>query len=400
MPVSPILLTGATGFVGRAIMRRLLRAGRPILALARSRGSQSADDRVAVAAGQVPDGILLDVVEADLTHPGCGLAEATMRRLRATVETVIHCAGDPTFFPESPLAFRTGHVDGPLALLHGLQGGRLRHWAQLSTAYVCGRRTGRVLEHEGEEGQDFHNPYERVKLEAEAVLRRTGARFGVDVRVFRPGIVVGPAPETAGGSPSNLLLRFIRLMAAIARLSNGAEVSLRIAATPQARLHLVPVESVAAAVVALADHPEAAGETCHLVVSDAPTQAAVLAMLAGRLGLRGPRLLDPRHGPLPNPSPLERRVARMLVGYREYLEQDVQFDDRIALRLLRRCGIGPPILGAKTVQELIDLALETPAPVETAFSLQAVLVEREPRNPADWVMQDARRARELLEFIR
>ncbi|MBI2114842.1 MAG: SDR family oxidoreductase [candidate division NC10 bacterium] len=68
MPVSPILLTGATGFIGRAIMRRLLRAGRPILALARSRGSQSADDRVAVAAGQVPDGILLDVVEGR-PHP-------------------------------------------------------------------------------------------------------------------------------------------------------------------------------------------------------------------------------------------------------------------------------------------------------------------------------------------
>lgn len=368
MPVSPILLTGATGFIGRAIMRRLLRAGRPILALARSRGGQSADDRVAVAAGQVPDGILLDVVEADLTHPGCGLAEATMGRLRATVETVIHCAGDPTFFPESPLAFRAGHVDGPLALLHGLQGGRLRHWAQLSTAYVCGRRTGRVLEHEGDVGQGFHNPYEQVKLEAETGLRRAGARQGVDVRVFRPSIVVGAAPETAGGCPSNLFFRFIRLMATIARLSNGAEVPLRIAAAPQAGFHLVPVETVAAALVALADHPAAVGETCHLVVSDAPTQEAVLATITGRFGLRGPRLLDARQIPPTHPSPLERKVERMLSGYREYLEQDVHFDDRIARRLLRQCGIEPPTLGPKAVQELIDVALEAPVPGDTAFS--------------------------------
>ncbi|MBI2114841.1 MAG: SDR family oxidoreductase [candidate division NC10 bacterium] len=304
---------------------------------------------------------------ADLTHPGCSLAEATMRRLRATVETVIHCAGDPTFFPESPLAFRVGHMDGPLALLYRLRGGRLRQWAHLSTAYVCGRRTGTVLEQEGDVGQEFHNPYEQVKLEAETALRRAGDRQGVDVRVFRPSIVVGAAPETAGGCPSNLFFRFIRLMATIARLSNGADVPLRIAAAPRAGFHLVPVETVAAALVALADHPAAAGETCHLVVSNAPTQEAVLAIITGRLGLRGPRLLDARQTPFTHPSPLERKVERMLSGYREYLEQDVHFDDRIARRLLRQCGIEPPTLGPKAVQELIDLAIGAPALREADF---------------------------------
>lgn len=70
----------------------------------------------------------------------------------------------------------------------------------------------------------------------------------------------------------------------------------------------------AAAVVALADHAAAAGKTCHLVLADPPTQGVVLAMLAERLGLRGVGLLDPRLAPLANPSPLERRVARMLAG--------------------------------------------------------------------------------------
>lgn len=363
----PVLLTGATGFIGRVVMRRLLRAGRPVLVLARGRGGRSAVDRVATAAGRVPDGPQLGVIEADLVHPGCGLAEASLRRLRATVETVIHCAGDATFFPEALPPFRAGHLDGPLGLLHGLRGGKLRHFAYLSTAYVCGQRTGTVLEHEGDVGQGFHNPYEQVKLEAEITLRRAGARQGVDVRVFRPSIVVGAAPETAGGCPSNLFFRFIRLVATVARLSNGREVPLRIAAAPQAGFHLVPVETVAAALVALADHPAAAGETCHLVVSDAPTQEAVLAIITGRLGLRGPRLLDARQTPLTHPSPLERKVERMLSGYREYLGQDVHFDDRIARRLLRQCGIEPPTLGPKAVQELIDLAIGAPALGEADF---------------------------------
>jgi len=55
-----------------------------------------------------------------------------------------------------------------------------------------------------------------VKLEAERVLRAAGAGAGVDVRVFRPSIVVGAAPATAGGIPSNLLQGFIWLLATLA----------------------------------------------------------------------------------------------------------------------------------------------------------------------------------------
>lgn len=62
--------------------------------------------------------------------------------------------------------YLAGHLDGPRALLEGLAGGRLRRWAHLSTAYVCGRRSGTILERDGNVGQALNNAYERVKLEA------------------------------------------------------------------------------------------------------------------------------------------------------------------------------------------------------------------------------------------
>jgi len=285
--VPPVLVTGATGFIGREVVRRLLAAGRPVVALARRRRNRPAADRVAAAVGLGPDGRRLDVVEADLTRPGLGLEPSAWRRLRETVELVIHGAGDTSFFPEASTSFRAGHVDGPLELLHGLTTGRLRVWAQLSTAYVCGRRSGLVLEHEGDVGQAFHNAYERVKLEAETALRGAGARLGVDVRVFRPSIVVGTAPETAGGSPANLFSGFIRLVGMLAESANGAEVPLRIVAAPQAPFNIVPVDFVTAAVVALALYPDGAGRISHLVVADAPSQQATLAMITERLGVRG-----------------------------------------------------------------------------------------------------------------
>ncbi|MBI4390288.1 MAG: SDR family oxidoreductase [candidate division NC10 bacterium] len=354
-----VLLTGATGFIGRAVARRLLAAGRPVVALARRRGEASAAARVAEAVGLAPDGGRLQVLEADLTHPGLGLGEGDWRLLRDRVETVIHCAGETVFFPRALEPFVAGHVGGPLTLLRGLAGGRLRHWAHLSTAYVCGNRSGIVLEREGDVGQCFQNPYERVKLRAEEAVRRAGAALGVDVRVLRPSIVVGSGPETAGGHPSQCLFAFIRMAAALAGVAGGAEVPLRIAAAPRARFNIVPVDYVAEAARVLAEHPEAAGGTFHLVVSDPPTQAGVLAMIAARLGLRGLTLVDARRAPLGDPSPLEQAVARHLEGYRGYLDAEVRFDDTNARRILDRCGLPRPRLSRDGVHRLVHLALAT-----------------------------------------
>ena len=351
-----ILVTGATGFVGRHVVRRLLAAGRPVMALARDRDGVPGIERVAEAVGFTPDGALLDVVEGDLAARG-GMAGAELGRLRERVETVIHCAGDTSFFPQAVTAFVAGHVDGPVALLRGLAGGRLSRWTQLSTAYVCGRRSGVVLEGEGDVGQTFHNPYERVKLDAERALRAAAARAGIAITVLRPGIVVGAAPGTAGGAPANLFFSFIRLVAGLRGL--GGAVALRIVARPRARFNVVPVEYVAAAVAALAEDPRAAGETGHLVVRDAPTQETMLAMLAARLGLRGLSLVDAGEGRLRDPSPLEIGVARMLSPYRDYLRQDLVFDDATACRLLSRSGVTCPALTAAEVEALVDRALST-----------------------------------------
>jgi nucleoside-diphosphate-sugar epimerase len=215
-----------------------------------------------------------------------------------------------------------------------------------------------VFEEEGDVGQEFHNPYERVKLEAETAMRAAGERLGVDVRVFRPSIVVGAAPETAGGQPSNLFFAFIRMMAALTRIPHAADTCLRIEATPKARFNIVPVDYVAQAMAVLAEHPEGAGKTFHLVVSRAPTQRTMLALIADYFGLRGLSLWDVGGIPLENPSLLERRVARMGSTYREYLIQDVQFDDQVAGALFSRLGLPRPTLVAGDVRRMIALALQ------------------------------------------
>ena len=353
-----ILVTGATGFIGREVARRLCVGGRSVIALARPRADDTAAARVARAVGPVSAG-RIEVVEGDLGAPGCGLSRASVRRLRDRISTVIHCAGDTTFFPDAIAPFRATHVEGPRALLERLSGGRLRHFAHLSTAYVCGARSGTVLESEGDVGQEFHNPYERAKLESEAAIREAGSRRRVDVRIFRPSVVVGAAPETSGGSPSKLLFDLIRMAWALAQAqaAGGSEVGVRIAMAPAGRFNIVPVWYVVDAIVLLAEHPDAVDQTFHLTVPDPPSNAEMLAMITRRLGLHGVSLVDPWAGPLVAPSPLESRVERMLAGYRDYLSQDLRFEDSNARRLLDACGLPRPVLSVETFDHLIEAAL-------------------------------------------
>jgi len=357
MSRAAVLVTGATGFVGREIVRRLLATDRAVVALARSRDGLAAEDRVAATTGVAPDGRRLAVMVGDFRDMAGSMRAGDLACLRTTVDTVVHCAGDTTFFPAAFGPFRAGHVEGPRTLLERLADGQLRRWVQVSTAYVCGKRTGRVLEAEGDIGQEFHNPYERTKLDAEEALRVAGATRGVEVCVVRPSIIVGPAPETAGGAPASLVFDFIRLVASLARLAVGAGRPLRIAARPRARFNIVPIDYVATAIAALAEDLDGASGTFHLVVAAAPTQDAMLAMIASGLGIGGLRLVDNGDAMLADASPLERRLARRLAPYREYLEQDVSFDDTRARSVLGGRGVPPPTLDAVAVDRMLDWAL-------------------------------------------
>ena len=105
-----ILVTGATGFIGREVVQRLLAARRHVLALARTSDGVPAVERVVAALGDAPPGADLDVHEGDLAAPDCGLAREEWQRLRATIETVIHCAGDTRFEPTAMAPYVAGHV--------------------------------------------------------------------------------------------------------------------------------------------------------------------------------------------------------------------------------------------------------------------------------------------------
>lgn len=345
-----VLVTGATGFIGRHVVALLALGRRRVVVLARSRAGVSPRRRVEKIFGRLPEQI--DVLEGDLTCPE-GIKHAA-ERLQLIIDTVIHCAAETSFDTERE-ALRLIHIEGPLALLEILGANGLRSWSQISTAFVCGRRTGTVYEHETDLGQEFHNSYERLKLESEIRLKRACAQLGTELRIFRPSIVTGAAPATMGGVPSNLLLTFVRLLGSLGRTERAKTCRVRIRGLRHARFNIVPVEYVARAIAELAEEPDASGKTFHLVTDDPPTQHEILNMLSERFGLKDLHLVGPGEQ-ISNPSSIELRIAKLLLPYKGYLEQDVQFDCADARQLLNNLGVPMPVIDRREVDRLIQLA--------------------------------------------
>ena len=317
-----VLLTGATGFVGREILSRFLeRDNRHVFALVRA----DSDDQ---AAGRLPAHPRLTAVAGDIQRNDLGVAGASSERLRREVTTVLHCAASVSF--DLPLEeSRSVNVDGTRRMLDFARScTRLERFSYVSTAYVAGEPGRLFREDELAVGQSFRNPYERSKFEAELALTSGGA--DLPLQILRPSIVVGDS-STGRTSSFNVLYGPLRAFA------RGAVPA--IPARRDAPVDIVPVDYVADRVHQLATGGP--NGTFHLVAGrNATTVGRLLEMSSEELGRAQPAVLPPRlYRRWVHPW-LRRRYhgLRRMEVYFPYFAMRVRFDDR-------RLGPGPRVEG-------------------------------------------------------
>ncbi len=176
-----LLLTGATGLIGRLLAERL-RNRRPdlrLLLLTRCRER--------IAPHFVGRGV--EIVEGDITNPGLGLDREQLRRLEADVTEVIHCAADTRFGLPLETA-RASNVTGTTTMLEiARRCCRLEKFAHVSTAYVAGRTPGRIASVYRAHDNGYVNTYQQSKHEAEKrVVEMSGEVPSV---IFRFSSLVG-----------------------------------------------------------------------------------------------------------------------------------------------------------------------------------------------------------------
>jgi long-chain acyl-CoA synthetase len=289
-----ILLTGATGFLGGEVARRLLQdAEHTLVALVRGEGAEAAAQRLARVWSDWPElsgaiGGRVRVLCGDVAAPQLGLDDETYAELAREVTQIVHVAADLRL--NAPIdELRATNVQGVANVLElaraARKSGRLERVAHVSTAYVAGRRTGDVPEDALSDAFGFSSAYEQTKYEGERLVQ--AARDELPLSVFRPGFVVGDS-QSGAIRTFNTLYYPLRLY-----LAGKLRV---LPARRELKVNLVPVDYVAEAIVRLIFVPEAAGLTFHLTAPDAslPTAGELIEATRQwaleRLGLRLPRL--------------------------------------------------------------------------------------------------------------
>ena len=250
-----ILLTGATGRLGRCLADELTRSGFELVLVVRARSPEAARERVRAELGPDVDLRRVTTLCGDVTEPGLGLRLRERIRLRSSLDVVLHAAATTSFSTPLETARRTNVVAtrNVLALAERLPGVRLAH---VSTAFVAGKRTGRILESDLEHDSGFQNAYQQSKYEAELLVRRDSEVL--PATIVRPSIVLDGFEQ--GGSQPRSAFRF-----ALELVKKGFLPALPgSGSTP---VDLVTEGDAARAIVALVSNPGASG-TYHIAAGD------------------------------------------------------------------------------------------------------------------------------------
>ncbi len=280
-------------------------------------------------------------MRGDVSKHRLGWNEAVWRNVSKSHDLIVHCAATVRFdlALEDYDAVNVFGVRNALALA---EAGDM-HFLHVSTAYVCGTRDGPIQETDALPKGCFANGYEASKAEGERCVRASRAKWAV----ARPSIVVGE-------HESGTIRQFDTTYAAFKLIAEGRVRHMP--ARAGATLDFVPVDHVAAGIVALAGNmAEAEGKTFHLVSG----QPLPVTQFAGAIGayphFHEPELVRPDDfDPSALPA-LERRLFRRVAGlYASYFQRSPIFDDA---QFREATGLVCPPSGEAYIRRLIDYCI-------------------------------------------
>jgi dihydroflavonol-4-reductase len=172
----PVLVTGASGFVGAAVMRALLAQGRDVRALLRP----SSDRRnLAGLPVEIRTGALEDHASLLPALAGCG--------------ALFHVAADYRLWVRDPAAMYRANVEGTRALMQAALAAGVERVVYTSSVAVLGLLPeGSADETTPSTLEDMIGPYKRSKFLAEAAVRALVRERGLPAVIVNPSTPIGP----------------------------------------------------------------------------------------------------------------------------------------------------------------------------------------------------------------
>lgn len=271
-----VLLTGASGFVGGAILQHLCQQGHVVTAAVRS------SSKKIVGAQTV---VFVDSLDG----------KTNWRECLEHIQVVVHSAARVHVMTErdsDPLgAFRKVNVEGTLNLARQAASAGVKRFVFISSVKVNGEHTLEGEVFTADDAPAPVDPYGISKREAEDGLRRLALECGLEVVIIRPVLVYGPGVSANFYSMMHWLAKGIPLP--LGRIRN--------------RRSLVALDNLSHLIVSCVTHPAAANQT-FLVSDGEDLSTPELLRRMGRALGRPARLL-------PVPA-LLLRLAAMAFGRR------------------------------------------------------------------------------------
>lgn len=339
-----ILFTGFPGFIGSALVERVLDRTPPgvtVTCLVQARFHALAAQRAnAIMAARPERAGRIVLIDGDITLPDLGLGAAGSAAAQSTT-AVYHLAAVYDLGVGREFAHRV-NVDGTRHVLDFA--GRCPHLERLhyiSTCYVSGRHSGVFTEDDLEVGQTFNNFYEETKHAAERLVQER-RNDGLPTTIYRPAIVVGDS-RTGETQKYDGPYFFLKWLARQPRRALQPVVG-----NPHTTvMNVVPRDFVVDALAHLSSLPHSVGRVYHLATPQPPTIAELVQHFA--------RLTDRRPINIRLPVWLIELVKRApglerLLGVEPealpYLYHTAQYDTTYTRRDLEGSGISCPPFAA------------------------------------------------------
>ena len=269
-----ILVTGASGFVGRGILAELARRGVPGIAAVRNQPAKPLQEAVYVTG-------------VDLSP------ESSWDTALVGVKTVIHAAARVHVMNDTatdPLAeFRRINVAGSANLAMQAAAAGVRRFVFISSIKVHGERNVEGRPFRSTDNPAPADPYGISKWEAELELTRIAKATGLELVIIRPVLVYGPGVKANVEAMMRWLVRGVPLP--FGSIDN--------------RRSLVALGNLVDLIITCVEHPRAPGETFLVSDGEDLSTTELLKRMAAALGV-SPRLI-------PVPAAM-LRVATSLLG--------------------------------------------------------------------------------------
>jgi thioester reductase-like protein len=263
------LVTGATGFIGKRLVRKLLaRPGAEVAFLVRD----PAPERMAkLAEYWGVDVKSLKPLKGDLTRPDCGVSAAAVKSL-GKIDHMFHLAAiyDLAADPKEEMETNIEGTRNAVSLAAKVKAGCFHHVSSIAAA---GLYNGVFREDMFDEAEHLDHPYFASKHESEKVVRK---ECKTPWRVYRPGVVVGDS-KTGEMDKIDGPYYFFKF---IQKLRKMLPAWMPTIGLEGGRINIVPVDFVVAALDHIAHVKGQDGKAFHLTDSDPHRVGDVLNIFA------------------------------------------------------------------------------------------------------------------------